>query len=169
MNSGGIGARIDIYCGEKVFTQEVSPSRGYMSSVDPALIFGLGDATRIDSLIIIWPDLRSQTLSNIEADQTVTLRNADAIDMEESTSAEPQTLFTLLDDPKPIHFQHKENDYNDFIKQILLPWKLSTQGPRMSTGDINGDGLDDLIVGGAKGFPVNCICNWKRVVLNHRI
>ena len=152
-NTRGIGARVDIYCGKEVFTQEAYPSRGYMSSVDHNLIFGLGDATRIDSLIITWPDLRSQTISNIEADQTISLRNEDAIEVEESTRPEPQTLFTLLDDPKPIHFQHKENDYNDFIKQILLPWKLSTQGPRMSTGDINDDGLDDLIVGGAKGYP----------------
>ena len=153
MNTGGIGARVDVYCGDQVFTQEANPSRGYMSSVDPALIFGLGDATQVDRLAITWPDLRSQTLTHLEVDQTITLRNDDAIFMEESPPPDPQRLFTVLKDPEPLHFLHEENDYNDFSTQILLPWKLSTQGPRMAAGDVNGDGLDDLFIGGSKGKP----------------
>ena len=152
-NTRGIGARIDVHCGDKVFTQEAYPSRGYMSSVDHDLIFGLGEATQVDRLIITWPDLKSQTISNIEADRTITLRNDDAVEVVESSRTEPQTLFTSLNDLKPLHFLHKENDYNDFLRQILLPWKLSTQGPYMAAGDVNGDGLDDLFIGGAKGSP----------------
>ena len=153
MNTGGIGARIDIYCGDQVFTQEANPSRGYMSSVDHALIFGLGEATQVDRLTVIWPDLRSQTLSNLEVDQTITLHNDDAIFEEESLPPDPQRLFTVLKDPQALHFLHQENDYNDFSTQILLPWKLSTQGPHMASADVNGDGQDDLFVGGAKGKP----------------
>jgi len=152
-NTRGIGARIDLYCGDQLYTQEAYPSRGYMSSVDHNLVFGLGTASVIDRLVITWPDLRSQTLHNIEADQTITLHNENAIFEEQSPAPEPQRLFSLLDDPLPLHFRHKENNYNDFIKQILLPWKLSTQGPRMTSGDVNGDGLDDLFIGGAKGSP----------------
>ena len=152
-NTRGIGARIDVYCGDQVFTQEAYPSRGYMSTVDHDLIFGLGAAAHIDSLTIIWPDLRSQTLRKLEADQTIILRNEDAILLEELPPPDPQMLFTRLNDPKPLNYLHRENDYNDFIKQILLPWKLSTQGPCMTTGDVNGDSLEDLFIGGAKGFP----------------
>ncbi len=161
MNTGGIGARIDIFCGDKVYTQEASPSRGYMSSVEHAMIFGLGDATRIDSLTITWPDMRSQTLTNIEADRTITLKNEDAKFEEKSPSSDPQALFIPLNDTNLLHYQHKENDYNDFNRQILLPWKLSTQGPCMTTGDINADGLEDLFIGGAKGFPGNLFIQTK--------
>ena len=153
MNTRGIGARVDIYCGDEVYTQEAYPSRGYMSSVDPNLIFGLGDANTIDRLTITWPDLRSQTISNIEADRTITLLNEDATEVEEPALKESEKLFTLLDAPLPLSFKHRENDYNDFINQILLPWKLSTQGPCITDGDVNGDGLDDLFIGGAKGSP----------------
>lgn len=150
-NTGGIGARIDVYCGEQVFTQEASPSRGYMSSVDPALIFGLGKAARVDSLTIIWPDLRTQTIRNLEADQSIILDNEEAGFEKRPRSPEPETLFVPLKEPRILPFMHQENDYNDFETQILLPWKLSTQGPRICTGDINGDGLKDLFMGGARG------------------
>lgn len=151
MNRGGIGARIDISCGDMIFTQEASPSRGYMSSVDPAIIFGLGNIAEIDSLMITWPDLSTQILRDLETDQTIILRNEDAAFREESPAPDPFPFFTPLKDPDPIPHLHRENDYNDFISEILLPWKLSTQGPRLSVADVNGDGLEDLYVGGAKG------------------
>jgi hypothetical protein len=113
----------------------------------------LGKATVIDSLLITWPDLRIQVLTDLEVDQTMVLRNEDAVEREESPGAEPETLFTPLRDPVPVFIQHRENDYNDFLKQILLPWKLSTQGPSLAVEDVNGDGLEDLFLGGAKGFP----------------
>jgi len=161
MNRGGTGARIDLYCGNSLFTQEASPSRGYMSSVDPALIFGLGDASRIDSLLITWPDLRTQILRDLDADQTITLRNEDATFREEDPAPDPLTLFLALEEPDPLPFLHRENDHNDFLTQILLPWKLSTQGPRICAGDVNGDGLEDLFVGGAKGFPGQLLLQGK--------
>ncbi len=93
-------------------------------------------------------------------DRTLTLRNEDAVYedtayVDEPPGPETHTLFTSLKDHKPLQYLHRENEYNDFNRQILLPWKLSTQGPHMTAGDVNGDGLDDLFIGGAKGYPGN--------------
>jgi hypothetical protein len=153
LNTGGIGARIDISCGDQTYTQEFYPSRGYMSSMDNVLIFGLGDAGSIDKLTVIWPDLRVQTLRNIGVDQTITLDNEDATSILTETKPEVRTMFKSLDNNKPLHYRHVENDYIDFQKQPLLPYLLSTQGPYITEGDVNNDGQDDVFIGGATGFP----------------
>ena len=95
LNTGGIGARIDISCGDKTYTQEFYPSRGYMSSMDHALIFGLGDAELIDKLTIIWPDLRVQTLHDLRVDQTITLDNENA----KKTSLKQNLRFSPFSNP----------------------------------------------------------------------
>jgi hypothetical protein len=149
-NTYGIGARVDVTCGEHTYTQEFYPSRGYMSSVDYALIFGIGKATVIDSLTIIWPDLRRETLKNIKADQTITLYNKNARHIRPRPKKQIRPLYEKVPAAGMIAYKHQENDYNDFVKQPLLPYLLSTQGPRMATADVNGDGLTDLFIGGAK-------------------
>jgi hypothetical protein len=121
--------------------------------MDHVLIFGLGDADSIDKLAIIWPDLRVQTLNNIGVDQTITLDNEHAKVETPETKPEVQTIFKSLDKNKPVHYRHVENDYNDFNEQPLLPYLLSTQGPYITTGDVNNDGQDDVFIGGASGSP----------------
>ncbi len=153
LNTGGIGARIDISCGDMTYTQEFYPSRGYMSSMDHALIFGLGEANSIDKLSIIWPDLRVQILHNIAVDQTITLENEHAERVKPEIKPEIQTIFQPFDQNKPVHYRHTENDFIDFKTQPLLPYLLSTQGPYLTTGDVNNDGLDDIFIGGARGSP----------------
>ncbi len=152
-NTEGIGARIDITCAGKTYSQEFYPSRGYMSSVDHTLIFGLGQASHIDKLKIVWPDLRQQILTGIEADQTVILKNEDAKTPVQNSIPAVKVLFKRENNPPPLSFKHEENKYVDFRSQPLLPYLLSTQGPYMSKGDVNGDGLEDVFIGGAKGSP----------------
>ncbi len=153
MNTGGIGARIDVTCGKRVFTQESSPSRGYMSTVDQTLVFGLGDASMVDQLTITWPDMRSQTLRNVAVDRTLTLHNGDATPLQSTPPPDQQTIFHPCSGPKPLNYLHRELPFNEFKEQPLLPWLLSTGGPRITSGDVNGDGLDDLFIGGARSFP----------------
>ncbi len=153
LNKGGIGAKVQVNCAGQTYTQEFMPSRGYMSSGSQELIFGIGKATFIDSLRIIWPDLRTQILTGLKADQTITLSNNEANSPSPEVRPEFHPLFEPLDEKKIVDYRHVENEYSDFRKQFLLPHMLSTQGPRIAIGDVNNDGLEDLYFGGAKDNP----------------
>ena len=149
LNKGGIGAKVEVTCQDQTYTQEFMPSRGYMSSMNHELIFGVGKATIIDSLKITWPDMREQVLTAVEVDRTIVLHNTDAKTARPKTAPVYQPIFISSDNL--LDFKHVENEYVDFTKQILLPHMLSTQGPHIATGDVNQDGLEDLFIGGAKG------------------
>ena len=162
LNKGGIGARVEVKCSDQIFVQEHMPSRGYMSSVNHELIFGLGAAAVADEVKIIWPDLREQVLTDVKADQTLVLRNEDATAVSDNQiNNGQQPLFTNISNTGVLDFRHIENDYVDFRKQILLPHKLSTQGPGIAKGDVNGDGLEDIFISGAAGTPGNLFIQQK--------
>ena len=152
LNRGGIGARVDIKCNGKTYTQEFMPSRGYMSSMDHELVFGLGRASRADTLRVIWPDFREQILTNLKTGRTITLLHSEARLPVEKNQQNISPIFLRVPE-NPLEFRHVENDYIDFRTQILLPHFLSTQGPRIAKGDVNSDGLDDLWFSGAKDVP----------------
>jgi hypothetical protein len=152
LNTYGIGARVDIWCGKEQFTQEFMPSRGYMSSVDYGLLFGLGKAEKIDSLKVIWPDLRQQVITGVDVDQTITLNSKDAIDIRLDYPEKAPEFFRSANNKPRLNYRHRENDFLDFDRQPLLPYLLSTQGPYIAKGDINDDGLEDVFIGGASGF-----------------
>lgn len=153
MNRGGIGAKVELKCGVKTYTQEFMPSRGYMSSGNHELVFGIGHSDMVDTLKITWPDLREQILTSVQADRTITLRNSDAKIKENIIREIPPALFSALKNKGVLDYRHVENDYVDFRDQVLLPHFLSTQGPHIARGDVNGDGLEDLFFCGAKGSP----------------
>ncbi len=155
LNTGGIGARIDVTCQNKTFTQEFMPSRGYMSSIGNELIFGLGKADRVDKLRIIWTDMREQILTSVRADQTIILNHSNAETFFTDRIEIPSPLYIPVKGDKILNFKHKENKYIDFNDQILLPHLLSTQGPYIAKSDVNNDGLEDIYIGGSKGFSGN--------------
>ncbi len=152
-NTFGIGAKVTVHVADRKLVQEMIPTRGYQSSMGHNLTFGLGEAAAIDSLTVFWPDDRMQTLQNIVPDQVLTLNQKDAqIQLEESSNLKP-TYFLDVTTDSIIPFVHRENNFIDFKREQLLPHKLSTQGPKMAKADINGDGLEDVFIGGAKGSP----------------
>lgn len=147
-NRFGLGARVSIFLEGQESVQEIQPVRGWLSSSDYTLVFGLGDTQVVDSVVVRWPSGKTQSLSQVPANQTIQLRvqEADTPPKEEQQISPWQTVSFA----EPL-FQHRENDFIDFSQEILLPHKLSNLGPCLAKADINGDGREDLFVGGAVG------------------
>jgi hypothetical protein len=149
-NRSAVGARVRVVSAGKQFVRELFPVRGFQSSVDPVLHFGLGAVTTIDSVVIRWPDGESKVLTRVSVDQKLLVNRNDGAALKEfRTNSKP--LFSELHNT--ISFSHKENDFIDFRTQALLPRMYSTEGPALANADINNDGLEDLYIGGAKGYP----------------
>ncbi|MDG1572092.1 VCBS repeat-containing protein [Robiginitalea sp. M366] len=144
--------KVTAYHNGKVQLVELRRVRGYRSAQEPIALFGLGPDTRVDSLRADWPDGRVTLLKDVAANQTLELRAAEA--QTAPSSPAPSPMFTQ-EDPAGlgIDLAHTENPYDDFATEILLPYKQSNFGPYIASGDVNGDGMEDLYYGGASGQP----------------
>ncbi len=150
LNTRGFGTKVFVYNNSRAQMQEENPVRGYFSSVDQQLVFGLGKYDRVDSLVAIWPDNKKQVIKNITADTFLTLSWQNADENRPAAPIKVTTLFSDITSASGILYRHHDNSYNDFAIQRLLPQKYSQLGPFITTGDINNDGVADFFIG--EGF-----------------
>ena len=154
----GLGAKLALTAGGQTQYVEASPYHGFMSTSDDRPHFGLGRAQRVDSLRVIWPDGRQQLLTNLRADQIITVHQRDAAERPERPAAAPLPPSTMIVRPlgaeAGLNYQSRMNEYLvDYTVQPLLPYQVSRQGPPLAVADVDGDGLDDVFVGGTAGSP----------------
>jgi enediyne biosynthesis protein E4 len=151
-NPMAIGCKIEVWTNGRKQYYEHFLTRGYISSVDPTIHFGLGNYQKIDSLTVIWPRGTTITrLKDIKANQLLTLAESDAKEFSRTNTAQVSKGSYIFDQQRGVlEFAHRETDYIDFFQnQRILQHKLSQIGPCMAKGDLNGDGRDDLLVGGS--------------------
>ena len=148
-NIHGLGTVVRIWHQGTLQAAELTPYRGYLSSVEPVLHFGLGKSQKIDSMVVDWPDGRTETLRDIPAGQTLLLSQSAAASPRQTR---PSTLSnTLLREWGPqagIFYFHRQEDFPDFDIQRGLPHKFSALAAPVAVGDLDGDGLEDMVVGG---------------------
>ncbi|QOI98060.1 MAG: VCBS repeat-containing protein [Flammeovirgaceae bacterium] len=150
-NTFGVGAKVILFTGGARQLQHLMPARGWCSSVDGRLHFGVGSHALIDSVMVIWPGNRMQILKSVTANQQVTIdySNNNRAFTNNVLFGNQQFLLTAVT-PVP-DYRHVENEYNAFASETLIPHMLSEQGPPSAVGDVNGDGLDDFFIGGGRG------------------
>jgi enediyne biosynthesis protein E4 len=149
-NRFAIGSKVTLVTDSGMQVQELMPSRGFQSSVDYIMHFGLHSKDSVKQINVLWPNGMKSVVMSPSINKTIEIDTRGASPADSSSVA--TTVYNkvlLFRDSLP--FRHTENTFNDFTQQVLLPQWFSRQGPAMATGDINGDKLDDVFIGGAKG------------------
>jgi len=147
----GLNAKVWVYADDNHQFQELTLTRGYQSSCEQVLHFGMGQEKSIDSVVVKWLTGSEQVIREVGLNETITVNEGDATMPAIRVRRSSDKPFRAVPDKAGIDFVHKENKFDDFEKEILLPHKQSQTGPFMGTGDVNGDGMDDIYIGGAMG------------------
>lgn len=150
-NTTGIGAKAYVFENGRMQYQQLMLTRGFQSSSETRLHFGLDTVSLIDSILVVWPNQKFQMLKNVRSNQRLLFQQKEAagtFDRARFFQPRPEILQLV---PSNISWQHRENDFTDFNVQYLIPHAQSTRGPKIAVADVNGDGAEDLFVCGAKG------------------
>ena len=150
-NRDGIGAKVYISHNRSLQYQYFNPVRGYLSSVEHYLHFGLGSIENVDSVEVVWPDGKYQLIQHVKANQVLNVSYTSASERPVSDEKVKPLLFKEVTESSGINFIHHENSFVDFKVQPILPHMHSRNGPGVAAGDVNGDGMEDFYVGGASG------------------
>ncbi len=149
-NRHAIGARVSIMYDEKMQMQELSPIRGYASTSECMIHFGVGNKESIDKLEVRWPDGTFSVLKNVKTNQIIDIQKKNTVNVS-IEPPRPKAMFEEVSGFSGIDFVHRENDFDDYVREILLPHKMSTLGPCLAVADVNNDKLDDFFIGGPSG------------------
>ena len=163
-NINGIGAMVTIYYDRgKLQTFENSPYRGYLSTVQETAHFGLGKTLAVDSIVVKWPPNKKQVIKNVKADQVITADIANAADLHsnEQPVIDSNALFNNVTKSIGINYKHKDFDLIDFNIQSVLPHKFSEYCPSLASADVDGNGLDDIVIGGTSLNPAQVFLQQK--------
>jgi enediyne biosynthesis protein E4 len=155
MNTSGIGTKAYLFAGGKMQYQELMLTRGFMSSSESRLHFGLDSLSEIDSVLVVWPNQKCQVIKKLSVNQQIICRQNEArLDFSDSVYFPKQKpVYKDITERINLHWKHEENDFTDFNIQYLIPHLESTRGPKLAVADVNKDGMDDFFVCGAKGQP----------------
>ncbi|MDW3194232.1 MAG: VCBS repeat-containing protein [Cytophagales bacterium] len=149
-NPFAIGAKVWVKTADGAsMYQEMMPIRGFQSTVDPRLNFGLGTHIQAQELKVTWPSGKITVMKNVAADQSLVLSEGEGESMQEPDVTKPSRA--LLAQETRVNYSHEENTFVDFDRDRLVFHMISQEGPKLATGDVNGDGLEDVFIGGAKG------------------
>lgn len=155
LNRFGISAKTYVFTNRNTQYQQLMLTRGFQSSSDARLHFGL-DSTRLDSVLIVWPDQTFQLLKDVSVNKQLVVekKNAGGVFKKEDWIKTPSSPFSILDKKEiSIDWKHRENNFFDYNIQYLIPHGESTRGPKIAVGDVNNDGHDDMYLCGAAGQP----------------
>jgi len=156
-NRSGIGTKVTIETDSGTFAKQINLARGYLSSDEAMAHFGITNNTKINRLLVDWPSGTTQEFKQLEGGTLYEITESESHSLALSKSQKNNTLFKINTSLSGV--RHKELNFDDFKDQPLLPNKLSQLGPGIAVGDIDSDGDEDFILGGAKGSLTQILKN----------
>ncbi|MBO0321370.1 VCBS repeat-containing protein [Muricauda sp. CAU 1633] len=167
-NTLGIGTKVYSYQNGGLQFKELFPTRGFQASSEPMIHFGYGTLEKVDSIRIIWPNKTYQTLKDVATNQTLTIQPKDTKPFDyKSLHKKTQNLFEPVPGNLGIDFTHVEDNYTDFNREKLIPYQVSDRGPALALGDLNGDGKEDVFLGGSKFIPSSIYLQQDSTFVDH--